>query len=243
MSEWPRMQLLGCALAGGVIAAFAELIQKKTASAIVEVSDTVKAIFLVPFFTPAWALVLVAVVSAILCWVFLPKSRAKAFYLGASVVTLITTGVPHQELPTAPGSGVAQERVLESPLRGALGVATAFAQPARGTTSTTANLTIRLQTGDGRGAATLPTVTVTFSRRARSSDVWLPTARATVAYDPAKPGLSFPVAPGTYRVTVEAPGYEITSREITIEASRSPTLQLELRRTWVPVQVQRLYRR
>lgn len=104
-TRWQKVRQFGgralSAGIGAVLAVMADLIQKENASAVVKVSSVTSehlSLTAPPF---VWALVLIAL-GISLCLVFEPKTKARAFYLGASVVALVMTAVPYSPPPSAP---------------------------------------------------------------------------------------------------------------------------------------------
>ena len=82
---------------GGILAVLSDLVQKEQASAILKIAYTMETSLLISF-PPLIAVFLVVGLAIGLCFVFEPETKAKAFYVGASILTIMMTLVPY-ELP------------------------------------------------------------------------------------------------------------------------------------------------
>lgn len=81
------------ALIGSGVAAFADLLQKGTAGAVVLLQTTLAGLLGLNLQT-LWAIIILMVLGAALCFVFQPQSRQAAFTVGLSVISVIMTATP-----------------------------------------------------------------------------------------------------------------------------------------------------
>ncbi len=87
------------AAVGGVIAVLADLVQKEEASAIVQLTTVVNQ-FNEGFAVPVGGMGLLLVVLAVgMNFVLQPRNRLAGFYTGASIITVVMTGVPYDRPP------------------------------------------------------------------------------------------------------------------------------------------------
>ena len=87
------------AAVGGMIAVLADLVQKEQASAIVQLTTAVNQ-FSEGFAIPVGGMGLLLVVLAVgMSFVMQPSNRFAAFYTGASIITVVMTGIPYDRPP------------------------------------------------------------------------------------------------------------------------------------------------
>lgn len=81
------------ALIGSGVAALADLLQKDTAGSVVKLQTTLASLLGLNLAT-LWAVLILMVLGAALCFVFQPKTRQAGFALGLSVISIIMTATP-----------------------------------------------------------------------------------------------------------------------------------------------------
>jgi hypothetical protein len=106
------------ALIGSAVAALADYAQKNTSGAVVKLQTTLGDMLSTNPRT-IWAVLLLMILGAALCFVFQPKSRQAGFAVGLSVISVIMTAIPINA-PSTP-AGVPPSHVrLDVPERYAL---------------------------------------------------------------------------------------------------------------------------
>jgi hypothetical protein len=90
------------ALIGSGVAALADLLQKDTAGAVVKVQTTL-AMLVDQKLSTLWAIVLLMILGAALCFVFQPETRKNGFTLGLSVISVVMTATPTKPPPSPAG--------------------------------------------------------------------------------------------------------------------------------------------
>ena len=87
------------AAVGGMIAVLADLVQKEQASAIVQLTTAANQ-FADGFAIPVGGMGLLLVLLAVgMSFVMQPSNRFAAFYTGASIITVVMTGIPYDRPP------------------------------------------------------------------------------------------------------------------------------------------------
>lgn len=212
---------------GGVVAALCDVVQKNEASAVAAIARAVE-VTLRMSFPPILAVILTVCLAIALCFVFEPDTKTKAFYLGASVLAIVMTVVPYKSPPDLQSSasgaiGRGASVNVEKPI---LFARATFLQEARATRAS-----IVLVPEDGED---LPDILITLLAR--------DTRRIVAQSKTTSRTFYFSQAPGEYLVRVEASRYQIVEDTLTLRPGEASTRRLELKRTWIPLPVQRLFR-
>jgi len=218
-----QLALGGSSAVGASAAVLADLTQKNEASALLKIGDVVGA---------TWLAALVVVVLAVaVCFIFECPTPRRAFYTGASVLTILMATVPYKVPPSINTNPDKVATVAPRQTGWLLGPSMAYAQVRTAAVSPVA-LRVNLTTGDGR-----PVSRAILTLRDPESDAIV--ARSNLS------GASFDLfpAPGRYALVVEVPGYAITRREIDLRAGRPLQLDIRLEADAIPLPLQRLYRK
>jgi hypothetical protein len=143
--HWEKVAIGAAGGFGGVVAVLGDLIQKQDASAALIFASTLNRIFQLGIATWAWALVLV-ILAVLLCLVFEPDTKPRAFYVGASILTLLMTAVPFKMPEAAPKPSAVNigAALQNSPFKLAEYVA-ADERPGQRSTSPTAKVHIQIR--------------------------------------------------------------------------------------------------
>lgn len=210
---------------GGILAILADLIQKEQASAVMKVDDALRTTLMLSM--PPFVVAILLVGFAVgLCFVFSVDSSKSAFYRGGSILTVLMTLVPYKvplSIPTSPEQPPVQSSLLENYF-----VPAVFAQtPA--VPGSKFKIEVRLTTSDGKK---VPSAIYTLID---------PTTGATIARSNVQGNdFSFYVVGRNYNLRVEAPGYSIAERQLSVKSSQSLTISLTP--TWMPLAIQRVWR-
>ena len=217
---------------GAFMAVLADVIQKEHASSTIKIGDVLQAVLQIPFARMFAVLVVIGLAVAV-CFIFECDTGKSAFYRGLSVLTILMTAVPYN----APPSVNTDPSKLASPAP-AVGEHSWFRilQPASAFAGTPqpspVHLRITLTTDDRKP---LTEASITLAEPQGGGVV----ARSKMSGN----RLDLYPAPGRYTLSVEAQGYEIARREITLEAGHPVQLEIPLRATWTPLSIQRLFRK
>jgi hypothetical protein len=218
-----QLALGGSSAVGAGAAVLADLTQKNEASALLKIGEVVG---------PTWLAALVVVVLAVaVCFIFECATPRRAFYTGASVLTILMATVPYK---VPPSINTNPDKVVTAAPRqtGWLpGPAVAYAQ-ARTAAVPPVALRVNLTADDGQ-----PVSRALLTLRDPESDVIV--ARSSLG------GASFDLypAPGRYALVVEVPGYAITRRAVDLRAGHPLQLDIRLAADAIPLPLQRLYRK
>lgn len=218
-----QLALGGSSAVGAGAAVLADLTQKNEASALLKIGEVCGA---------TWLAALVVVVLAVaVCFIFECHTPRRAFYTGASVLTILMATVPYK-VPPSINTNPDKMATSAPPQTGfILGPSVAFAQ-ARTAAVAPVALRVNLTTEDGQ-----PISRAILTLRDAESDAIV--ARSNLA------GSSFDLypAPGRYALTVAVPGYAITRREIDLRPGHPLRLDIPLAADATPLQIQRLFRK
>jgi PEGA domain len=239
------LALASCGMLGGLVGGFTDLMQKGHASGIKKIATTVHNQLGIAF--PALAaLVVVAAMAGVLCFVFEWNTKKKAFLSGLGVISVLTTGVPHTPAPAEfPANGGATNAAGTSSSLWDHLVPRAFAAgPTTGSRSRELTpVTLRLH-------ASKPTddvreVTVTVRDRHNPWNVVrriFPKLADKEAKETFIREVSLPIPPGDYSITIEMHGFTITERAVKVEAGQPQALKVVLEPSMVPLFLQRSVR-
>jgi len=212
---------------GALVAVLADVVQKEQASAVATIANSISRTLRIDF-DAIWAVILIVAVAASLSIVFEPQTKQRAFYLGTSVLAMLLTVVPY-ELPPGFASGTsAPSPHAAVPSEGRL---LRFAAYMRSQQDPAARVSLVLASQRGQGVSGAVVTLLSLPGRAV-------VAQARTETDT----LSFSQPAGSYLVRVEAPGYAILEHNLTLSAGSSSTVRLELRPSWVPLGIQRLFK-
>lgn len=219
---------------GAVMAVLAELMQKKDASAVLRMGDTLYNTFDLPYARVAGMFLIIALAVAV-CFIFQCETPKSAFYRGASILTILMAVVPYNVPPsvnTDPNAPAASPPAAQGRLwQDLLQPEAAFAQ-SRAPAPGAASLTVVLTTSDGK-----PVRQATVSLAdPRSKEV---VARSKLSGN----RLYLYPAAGRYLLSVEVEGYGIVQREVSLQAGRPTEVRVALKSTWTPLPLQRLFRK
>jgi Carboxypeptidase regulatory-like domain len=218
-----QLALGGSSAVGASVAVLADLTQKNEASAMLKIAEVVG---------PPWLAALVVVVLAVaVCFIFECATPRRAFYTGASVLTILMATVPYKVPPSINTNPTKEAAVAPRQTSGLLGPSAAYAQTRTAAVPPVA-LRVNLTTADGQ-----PVSRAMLTLRDPESDAIV--ARSNLS------GAAFDLypAPGRYSLVVEVPGYAITRREIDLRAGRPVRLDIRLEADAIPLPLQRLYRK
>lgn len=246
-----RKRTIGYSAAvGGVVATLADVVAKGEASAIGKIEKGIETHLLEGINIPQYSVLFLLVGIAIaICFIYDPQTKIKAFFVGASILSLIMTFVPYRLAPSLL-TNPPHETVLKSPTKDILSYnffrpASCFAQlpdESRGLPGETrqpgdatrelVTVNIQLVTDEERPISE-PTVILqdSLSKKIIASSKF--TISDFYFYQPA----------GDYIITVEAPGYRIVELEMSLQADQEKeSLVIPLNATWIPLPLQRLLR-
>jgi len=214
-----KLKIGASGLVGGMIAALADVVQKQEASAIAKIEMVIETHLLEGSSIPQCTVVLFLVLLAIaLVFIFEAKTKIKAFFIGASVLSLIMTSVPYESARSLISRSNAP---IFSP-------AVFLAQAEEPELSP--RVDIHLETKNAR-----PIFEVTVTLRSLETGEVIARSKFEDA------NFSFHQNPGHYVLVVEVPGYRIAGIILIIipEIETEPYV-IELEPTWVPLPIQRL---
>jgi hypothetical protein len=223
VKHYRQLALGGSSAVGASAAVLADLTQKNEASALLKIGEVVGT---------TWLAVLIVVALAVaVCFIFECATPRRAFYTGASVLTILMATVPYKVPPSINTNPDKVAVVAPQQTSWLLGPSVAYAQTR---TAAVAPVTLRvnLTTSDGQ-----PVTRALLTLRDPESDAIV--ARSSLS------GASFDLypAPGRYVLVVEVPGYSITRREVDLHAGHPRRLDIRLDADAIPLPIQRLYRK
>ena len=213
-----KLKIGASGLVGGTIAALADVVQKQEASAITKIETVIETHLLEGGSIPQYTVVLfLALLAVALVFIFEAKTKIKAFFIGASVLSLIMTSMPYESAPSLVGRSNA---AVFRP-------AVFFAQAEK---SELPRVDIHLETENAR-----PISEVIVSLRSFKTKRVIARSKFTEA------NFSFYQEPGYYVLTIEVPGYQIAKIFLTIVSEiEAESYVIELKPTWIPLAIQRL---
>lgn len=232
-----RKRTIGYSAAvGGVVATLADVVQKGEASAIGKIEKGIETHLLEGINIPQYSVLFLLVgIAMAICFIYDPQTKIKAFFVGASILSLMMTFVPYRLTPSLL-TNPPHETVLKSPTKDIPSYnffrpASCFAQ-LPDETQELVTVNIRLVTDEERPISE-PTVILqdSLSKKIIASSKF--TISDFYFYQPA----------GDYIITVEAPGYRIVELEMSLQAGQEKeSLVIPLKATWIPLPLQRLLR-
>jgi hypothetical protein len=211
---------------GALVGVLADLTAKGSVSTVLRVTDAING-NLGMALQRIWIVLLFVVLGVVLTYASQVNDPKKALYVGASIITMFMTIIPNG-LPPSVGSGSsAAAPEARGPL--ALLVGRALAQPTAGERGR-GTVQVSLTTTDGRKPAeVILTVRDTGGRVL---------GRSSFAASP----IVFPQDAGKYQIVIEAPGYEVHSEEVSVPPGGTAQVTAELKATWMPLPLQRIFR-
>lgn len=215
---------------GGVIAALAEMTQKgATASAIIKISDTLESILLMKV-SPIFTVLLIVALGVAVCFIFESDTKQRAFFVGASILSIIMTFTPIKPVNLDQVS-VTHGIDMQSPSLMWFTPRFAYAAEAGVTTENVmAQLQLKLLPDDGDA---LSDVVVTV----KDSQTRKVIGRSIVSGEQH----DFYLRAGDYIITVEVPGYLREYRRVSVRNSEPSVIEFPLKTTIIPLPFQRLF--
>jgi hypothetical protein len=218
-------------MVGGFLAVLADVAQKDDASAVLNIASGIAKLNIKcqPF---AIAIVLVLLAGAI-CLILDAANTKAAFYIGASILTLIMTLVPVRRSPSIESALPALRPVLQDRLiRPALfWQEAAPAVRARRPTSAGTGLVNLTLTAKDKGSIGQFTVEI------RNPDTGAITARSTYA-TPNNVELRIP--PGRVELRISVSGYKLARQTLTITPGQTQEVAVDLEPSIMPLGLQKL---
>ena len=216
-----KLKIGASGLVGGTIAALADVVQKQEASAVTKIETVIETHLLEGGSIPQYTVVLfLALLAVALVFIFGVKTKKTAFFVGASVLSIIATSTPYESVPSLIGNS---NTSIFRP-------AVFFAQAEKPELS---RVDIHLET---KNAKPISEVTVSL-RRLQSLKAGGIIARSKFI----EANFSFYQEPGYYVLKIEVPGYQIAEIFLTIVPEiEAESYVIELEPTWVPLSIQRL---
>ena len=247
----PKLPVLVLAgFVGAFLAVIADLSLKGKASAVVKVGEAFRTNL--GFNCPnCIAALLLLLIGASLCWIFHPETKGKAFYRGASIITILMTIVPYKvpsAVSTQPG-GIAGGETDSRPILERLILDNAWAQQQRDT----------VPAGETKQPGLKVIVTGKEGRELKELIITIrdfDTGKIRACSKLDRPEFEIYQKKGEYIIVVESPGYRIYREPFRLgyvdslsDRSRlgemmtyliGDTLRVNLDKTWMPLQMQRL---
>jgi len=217
---------------GAFVAVLADILQKDQASAILKLSQASTAIL---HLSPVYIIPLLVALAIGLCFIFDAGTKKRAFYLGASVLSIIMLAAPNADRGVPSLQTGLSTRVTERVAGGSrwfqlISPPLAYAKILAA--GTPVRLELRLKTDDNKAVFQ---ATVTLVDCPSQQIVGRSTFAGMV--------FSFYVNPGSYTIFLEAPGYSIEERRLEISSAQNPkSVEFRLHPAQVPVSIQRLSR-
>lgn len=226
-----RSMCLGLSAAtGGLLAVLSDIAQKQDASAVEHLQSALTGVLGVRTYPAVVAVVLIALAVA-LSFIFSADSNKKAFYIGASILTIMMTAVPYTAPPSLSSSPTAKGSTVPSTMGWwdrIMIPAQVYAQSASSSYASYP-VAVHLQTNDGKAVNS-----ATFTLVDANSGQALGRSRVLSGnftfYAPDRP----------CKLRVQVDGYGIVERPLS-SASREMTIQLTT--SGVPLAIQHLFRR
>jgi hypothetical protein len=210
---------------GGMLAALADLIQKEQASAVLKINEILRTTLQIPTRPIAIVALLVAFGIA-LCFVFGADSNKKAFYTGASILSIMMALVPYKIPPSisvSPNQSPSGTLQDDSWLERYVMPGVVFAQSTQ--PSQSRSIHVHLFSSDRK-----PITTAVYT-------LVDPESLRVIARSKIQgPDFSFSVSRSDYLIRVEVPGYNITERSLN---GVEQDLAIPLVESRVPLFVQR----
>jgi len=219
-----KLKIGASGFVGSTIAALADVVQKQEASAVTKIETAIETHLLEGSSIPQYTVVLfLALLAVALVFIFGVKTKKTAFFVGASVLSMIATTMPYESVPSLIGNSNAS---IFRP-------AVFFAQAEK---PELPRVDIHLETKETKNARPISEVTVSL-RRLQSLKAGGIIARSKFT----EADFSFYQEPGYYVLKIEVPGYQITEIFLTIVPEmEAESRVIELKPTWIPLAIQRL---
>jgi len=216
---------------GGFLAILSDLVQKEEASAVMQINLAVRKFLGVTTYPLVVVLFLIAI-SVALCFIFSADSNKKAFYVGASILSIMMTAVPYnmppslnsQPIPAASGAVLRPNWWDKLMIPGP--ALAQNAQPANQTYS----IHVHLDTTDKK-----PVESAIFTLIDPSSGQLVARSKVQGA------DFTFAVANRPYLLRVQVSGYAIA--ESSLNPAAQPSLTISLSPSSIPLSIQRIFRK
>ena len=222
------------AAVGGFVAGLADIVAKgEGASAIEKIADTATEVagMVFPSFVVVFLLMGLAVA---LCFIFEVQTKKKAFFVGASILSIIMTFVPYELTLSSSPLTNPNKKAVESSTEGSrsynfFSPALCFAQ-APDETRPLVRVRIHLVTDDERPISEA----IVILRESQNRKI-------VARFKFAGSDFVFYQLAGDYIITAEVPGYRIAELKINVQAGGGPEslFVIPLKSTWIPLPLQR----
>ena len=238
--NWTSRLYLGFSGAmGGILAALSDILQKDQASAVMKIHDSLRTTLGVPSH-PLLVVGMLVGFAVALCFIFDARTNRRAFYIGASIPSILMTIVPYR---VAPSLGSNRSQAMNS-VAAPAGLGSVlltpwkvFAQSAQENKSEI-GVEVHLHTADNR-----PVDQAVYTLIKRGSEEIVGRSAIKGA------DFSFYVVPDTYRLRIEVAGYRIVELELPARAAAPDTQNMAPWGPWsiplvptsIPVQIQRVF--
>lgn len=214
---------------GAIVATLAEIAAKQEVSVTVKLKEAlvehaalaVEPIYVIGFFV---------FLGAVMTFVSQTRNYYKAFYAGASILTIFMTVIPTGLPPTPSASTVTAP---DKPI--------AF----RGATPDRLGQLAKVKARSASNPRVDVTVATRDKKRVSNVVMTLRDQHGRLASKGRFQGgrFAFSQSPGTYRVVIDVPGYRSQTKVVEFKAGQRQALRFELQPTWQPVILQRLFRK
>lgn len=225
-SKSPQMWITaGSGMVGGFLAVLADVAQKDDASAVLNLASGIAKLHI--RCEPIVVALLLILLAGALCLIFEAANKKAAFYIGASILTVIMTVVPVRRAPSiealpekTPDSGPAAsgERLIRR----------AAFEPAEATGRVI--LTLRAP-----GQQRITEVTVEIRNPASGATL------ASSTYSNSTIDLALP--PDRVAIRVSVPGYKLAQQTLSVRPGQVREVQVDLEPTAMPLGLQKLFGR
>lgn len=214
---------------GAIVATLAEIAAKQEVSVTVKLREALvehAALAIEPFYVIGFFVFL----GAVMTFVSQTRNYYKAFYAGASILTIFMTMIPTGLPPTPTASTLtAPEKPLA--FRGAAPQRTAKLATSKAPSAPNPRVDVTVATQDRKRVSQV-IMTLRDQRGRLTSKGRFRSGRFV-----------FSQPPGTYRVVIDVPGYRSQTKIVKLKAGQRESLRFRLQPTWQPVVLQRLFRK
>jgi len=213
---------------GGLLAALSDILQKDQASAVMKIHYSLRTTLGAPS-NPLLVVGMLVGFGVALCFIFGADSNKRAFYIGASIPSILMTLVPYKPVPNLPSDPGHLANSVAPPAHLARKLLDPWVVLAQSTQELKSGLRVEvhLQTSDHQ-----PVAQAVFSLTQAGSERII--GRSTVK----GADFAFYVVPGTYGLTVEVAGYRIV--RFFVSAGSTTAWYVTLVPTSIPLQIQRI---
>ncbi len=236
-----RAFLVLSGMLGAILAVLSDLIQKNEAAATLKIAYTIQTTLAIAF-SNLMAAILLVMLGAALCLVFEAKTKKSAFYVGASILTIIMTVTPYESPPSLnshlpnninrePNAEDAWHTLLNPTATFALNQDTTRAAK-KDTTEKFSKVSVRLRTDNKEPI--LNEVLVSL-REFKSKKI---VGESKFIGD----NFEFTHQPGEYEIIIEVRGYRTEKQLLQLEPEQTKSLEIIMKASGLPLFLQRLLR-